>query len=426
MLPRMYLDNDTSQEYTIISIISSRSSGISLLNKFSPEHKQQAVWQYNYDGHWHDIDRIPEEMTVQLSATSKIRYSKRSNGVLQYGFHMFYYFEESSALKVGQAAQPGSGVLKKAFLLVHPVPIVTQFSANDLKYTYTLYEDQYFNQGIQLNEFFYTTTPIKFVEDPVPKEYHDSIPSEEMKIFHQDVEQYEHSRPVAVIKTDISSAGNLEIVVQTEQGPLLVPPKKHGLPLDFENSILMFRPHLNYYGNINVSLEICNCFSTVGDVTSKMLSLNIDVIPINDPPIFTSRVAQLPPIPFEITDENGNRFSINQLINETKTYDPEKGTDIGIAVYKLPTTNKLGQWQYKNDNDVWTDIVVNNTVDPFKTNAKDMDSNTFVNAHHFDKDQTIRFNLYDDTVLWKSSEGRYGSFLGFSYWDKSNGLAPGM
>ena len=418
MLPRMYSNASTSNAWFVSKI--SRGS-VTIVNRYN-YWESNGVWQYNYDGQWNNLSSVTLESGVKLDSKSLIRFHQNKP---DYGLRMLYYYEDASESEVGENVTPENEYdMKVAYMLIHPTPVRSNFTVHEVNKTYVLLEDQYWNEGISISDFVSIHTPVERASDPIPYEFYSMIAPKELRTFYENVKKFEMSRPVAMIRKINKNAGRLGLEVDANTGRRLISVDRGYIPLDYDHARLMFRPKHNFNGNLTFDFEVCDCLAVDGATSSKYFSINITVLPINDSPVYKSRTPLLPPIAYNLTDEPNDGFTVGELIKFTNTYDVENGQDIGIAIYSLPLSSKYGKWQYLADGN-WEDLVVVNKINPFKVDLHTLSPNMSINAFFFGKDQRIRFYV-DGGHLWKFSVAMRQTFLGFSYWDRSDGITEGI
>jgi len=467
-LPHMYAINQTSVSYP--TTLLADSGKISIVNMADIIQQGFGDWEYNYDGIWHGLSEVPAKIAVRLGHRSLIRYVPRP-GFDRYGLRILNFFEDTqSDISVGDyMAIPSQVSIYLAMLLVHPVPVNSVFTIYPFEDEYEVMEDQKYGLGIPISRFVHFNLPVVWNPIPIPERYLNFVQQEDYHQFQESVLLYKMSRPVAKVLTDLTDFGRLKIVFHRDDGVYLLPISRY-IPLDFKNTSLVFVPNHNVYGKFSIELGICRCL-TGDEANMQNVTLPITVYPVNDSPMVPSQTILLPPIPFEAENKG---LLVSDIVNGF-AYDPENDEYLGVAIFSVPENKELGHWQfYDNNTDSWQDIIVENLLNPFKLlqshavgnsvdgmKAGEKDDEEFygyrkkkrieyytreelqrqesgadeMEAHQLyqgltlnvlllENTRRIRFQLYGD-VLWKRSDGFTRSFLGFTFWDGSDGLYQG-
>ena len=470
----MYASNQTSVSYSTTLLADSGIIGI--VNMADSTQQAFGDWEYNYHGGWHRLSEMPAKLAVKLGRKSLIRYVPKP-GVGRYGLRILNFFEdtESENAPGDFMAIPGKISMHLAMLLVHPVPVESNFIVNhqfEEEMEYELMEDQKYGRGIPISRFVHAQSPVIWNPIPIPERYSHFINREDYRLFEESVQIFKMSRPVAKVNTDLSEIGRLKVVFNMDGGIYLLPTGKY-IPLDFKNSSLVFVPNQNIYGQFTIELSICHCL-TGDEAGMQNVTLPVTVYPVNDFPTVSSQTTLLPPIPFDNAEVSNNSFLISDIVGGF-AYDPENHEHLGLAIFSMPDNQELGKWQYFDNNaDSWLDIVVENQLNPFKilqpyvvgeavdgmkasgkkneefygyrlqknieyytseelqrqeTGADEkeaylLNQGLTLSMLLLENDQRIRFQLSGD-VLWKRSDSLSRSFLSFAIWDGHDGLSSG-
>uniref|UniRef100_A0A7M5VD18 REJ domain-containing protein n=2 Tax=Clytia hemisphaerica TaxID=252671 RepID=A0A7M5VD18_9CNID len=363
-LHHMYVNEKTSKTFEIRTL-SPKGVGLIIGDE---QNAHMGDWEFTSDGNWYKLSKtagLYQNKAIKIDPSEKFRYVPIPN-YKGYGLRVLHFFESDASIRNGMTIDiPTDSDNTIAMLLIHPIPMKPDLTVHQYR-TYNVNEDTFLSKGVPIASFVHLPS-LLVIPDPIPDNYHPIVHYNELKMFEDSLKLFKNSLPVARVKTDLKQVGTLHISFPTKdyKGVYLVPADNFYIPLD-RNASLVLVPHPDFYGQRDVVLEICYCLS--GDYTNvQSVNLLVNVQPINDEPVVTSRSIYLPTLPYHNATESDG-FLVSELASNNLVSDIDSGSNLGIAVFMIPKSTKYGWWQYSNIYNQWVNITVQNTADPFHIN----------------------------------------------------------